>query len=112
MARHPAVAADGAGCDSVGHPELHREFLATMPGSRRATVSLIERVLQRAELIRHLRGRVEIIDRGRLERAVCCLEIVGPKNRDDRGSGNQKVVSCCLVELCHVASPLVLGAPR
>jgi hypothetical protein len=23
IARHPALAADGAGCDSVGHPKLH-----------------------------------------------------------------------------------------
>ena len=39
------------------------------------------------------------------------MEIVGPNNREDRGCGNQKVIPCGLIELCHLASPLVLGAP-
>jgi len=53
-----------------------QEFLGMMVGSRRTTVTLIARTLQRAELIEYSRGRVKIIDREGLERAACeCYRI-------------------------------------
>lgn len=53
-----------------------QEFLAMMLGTRRTTVTLIAGALQRAELIKYSRGKVEILDRERLETAACdCYRI-------------------------------------
>lgn len=50
---------------------LTQEFLATMLGVRRPTVTLAANSLQRAGLIQYRRGAVRIIDRARLEAASC-----------------------------------------
>jgi CRP-like cAMP-binding protein len=50
---------------------LTQELLSTMLGVRRTTVSLAAHGLQSAGLIRYRRGKVELIDRGRLERVSC-----------------------------------------
>jgi CRP-like cAMP-binding protein len=50
---------------------LTHEFLAIMLGVRRPTVTLIMRDLQKAGLVAHQRGLINIIDRPRLERAAC-----------------------------------------
>jgi CRP-like cAMP-binding protein len=54
-----------------------QEFLGMMLGSRRPTVTIIARTLQRAELIEYSRGRVKVIDREGLESAACdCYKII------------------------------------
>ena len=53
-----------------------QEFLGMMLGSRRTTVTLIAGALQRADLIEYSRGRVQIINREKLETAACdCYRI-------------------------------------
>ena len=56
---------------------LTQEFLATMLGVRRASVTVAAGMLQHAGLIRYSRGRVEVLDREGLERAACeCYRII------------------------------------
>ena len=56
---------------------LTHEFMAFMLGVRRAGVTMAMRGLQDAGLIRHTRGRVEIVDRVGLEKASCeCYRVV------------------------------------
>jgi CRP-like cAMP-binding protein len=59
--------------DRIGHDEfpLTHEFVATMLGVRRPTVTLVIAELQRAGLISHRRGMVIIQDRDRLVETAC-----------------------------------------
>jgi CRP-like cAMP-binding protein len=50
---------------------LTQEFLATMLGSRRTTVTAAAGTLQRKELIRYSRGRIHVINPAGLEVAAC-----------------------------------------
>ena len=50
---------------------MTQEFMSTLLGVRRPGVTIAVGTLQRAGLIRHARGKVEIIDRPRLEEAAC-----------------------------------------
>jgi len=50
---------------------LTQEFLATMLGARRTTVTLAASALQRRGLIKYSRGRIQILDPESLERAAC-----------------------------------------
>lgn len=53
-----------------------QEFLGMMVGSRRTTVTVIAKTMQRAGLIEYSRGRVKIIDRESLESTACdCYRI-------------------------------------
>lgn len=65
--------------DRVGANDfsLTQEFLAQMLGVRRASVTVVAGVLQKAGFIAYSRGRITILDGRRLEAAACeCYEIV------------------------------------
>ncbi|HUQ97912.1 MAG TPA: Crp/Fnr family transcriptional regulator [Gemmatimonadaceae bacterium] len=59
---------DRAGSDEF---PMTQEFIATMLGVRRPTVTLVANALQRAGLIRYRRGVVRIVDAERFEAASC-----------------------------------------
>jgi CRP-like cAMP-binding protein len=65
--------------DRVGHDEfpLTQEFLAYMLGARRASVTIAAGILARAGLIRYTRGKIQVLERARLEEASCeCYGII------------------------------------
>ena len=56
--------------------ELTHEFLSYMLGVRRAGVTVAMGTLQAAKIVSYTRGRIEILDRARLEEATCdCYHI-------------------------------------
>jgi CRP-like cAMP-binding protein len=56
---------------------LTHEFLGQMLGVRRASVSVVAGILQKAGLILYARGVVNVLDRPGLERQSCeCYEVV------------------------------------
>src|ERR1700690_1146711 len=62
--------------DSGALPITH-DFLATMLGTDRSTVSLAAGVLQRKELIEYTRGAVKIVNRKKLEESACeCYGVI------------------------------------
>jgi len=62
--------------DSGSLPITH-DFLATMLGTDRPTVSLAAAVLQRKELIEYTRGAVKIVNRRKLEDSACeCYGVI------------------------------------
>jgi CRP-like cAMP-binding protein len=74
LARWLLMSADRIGSNSI---PLTQEFLAQMLGTRRSSVTVAAGILQKAGLISHTRGDVEIIDRPRLEDAACeCYAIM------------------------------------
>ena len=56
--------------DSESLPITH-DFLATMLGTDRRSVSLTAGVLQREQLIEYTRGAVKIVNRKKLEDSAC-----------------------------------------
>jgi CRP-like cAMP-binding protein len=59
------------------HLDLTQDFLSSMLGTRRASVTLAAGRLQQAGLIRYSRGHIEILDREGLESTACeCYEVV------------------------------------
>jgi CRP-like cAMP-binding protein len=65
--------------DRVGADQFHltQEFLATMLGVHRPSVTVAAGELQRDGAISYHRGNVTIADRGRLERAACeCYRVI------------------------------------
>jgi hypothetical protein len=62
--------------DSGLLPITH-DFLATMLGTDRPTVSLAAGVLQKRKVIEYTRGAVEIVNRKKLEDYACeCYEVI------------------------------------
>jgi len=62
--------------DSGSLPITH-DFLATMLGTDRPTVSLAAGVLQKKKLIEYIRGAVKIVNRKKLERSACeCYGVI------------------------------------
>jgi len=60
--------------DRVGRADqfpMTQEFLSTMLGVRRATVTVAAGVLQRAGFIRYTRGKITVVDREALEATSC-----------------------------------------
>lgn len=56
---------------------ITQEFLAQMLGVRRTTVTMIASALQESGLIRYQRGRIEILDRKKIEELACeCYHVV------------------------------------
>jgi CRP-like cAMP-binding protein len=56
---------------------MTQELIANMLGVRREGVTVAARNLQRAGLIRYSRGRIDVLDRPGLEKAVCeCYAVV------------------------------------
>src|ERR1700681_2499069 len=65
--------------DRVGSDQfmITQEFLGQMLGARRSTVSVSAGILQRAGLIRYVRGNVTIVDRAGLEAVSCeCYSVI------------------------------------
>src|SRR5208337_1729897 len=68
LARWLLMSADRIESNSV---PLTQELIAQMLGTRRSSVTVAAGMLQKAGLIAHSRGDVQIIDRRRLEEAAC-----------------------------------------
>jgi CRP-like cAMP-binding protein len=68
LARWLLMSADRVASNSL---PLTQEFLAQMLGTRRSSVTVAAGMLQKAGLIAHSRGGVEIVNRRRLEQAAC-----------------------------------------
>lgn len=80
LARWLLMCADRVNSNSV---PLTEEFLGQMLGTRRSSVSVAAGILQRAGLIAHTRGDVEILDRTKLEEAACeCYGIMQRQARE------------------------------
>ena len=65
--------------DRIGSDQfiITQEFLGQMLGARRSTVSVSAGILQRAGLIRYVRGHVTIVDRAGLEAVSCeCYSVI------------------------------------
>jgi CRP-like cAMP-binding protein len=70
---------DRVRCDEL---LMTQEFIAHMLGGRRESVTVAAARLQDAGLIRYSRGRIRILDRPRLEGAVCeCYRVVRDETR-------------------------------
>lgn len=60
-----------------GSLQITHDFLATMLGTDRPSVSLAANMLQKNEIIKYTYGGVEILNRKRLERAACeCYDVI------------------------------------
>jgi CRP-like cAMP-binding protein len=60
-----------------GSLAITHDFLATMLGTDRSTVSLAAGVLQKKKLIKYTRGAVEIVNRKKLEDSACeCYGVI------------------------------------
>ena len=87
LARWLLMSADRIGSNSV---PLTQEFLAQMLGTRRSSVTVAAGMLEKAGLITHRRGDVEIIDRPKLEEAACeCYGIMQGQMEKWRGDSEQ-----------------------
>jgi CRP-like cAMP-binding protein len=74
LARWLLMAQDRVRADSVA---ITQDFLATMMGTDRPSVTLAEGLLTRAGAIEHSRGVVKITDRRRLEASACeCYGVI------------------------------------
>ena len=65
--------------DRVDNPQfnLTQEFLSQMLGTRRTSVTQAAGSLQRSGLIQYKRGRIQILDRDRLQNSACeCYPVV------------------------------------
>jgi hypothetical protein len=64
---------------------ITHDFIATMMGTDRSTVSLAAAVLQKKAIIDYVRGAVKIVNRRRLEKSACeCYDVI-QQFEDDLG---------------------------
>jgi hypothetical protein len=70
--------------DSGVLPITH-DFIATMMGTDRSTVSLAASVMQKEGIIEYLRGAVKILNRRKLEKSSCECYGVIKQFEDDLG---------------------------
>jgi CRP-like cAMP-binding protein len=70
--------------DSGVLPITH-DFIATMMGTDRSTVSLAASVLQKKGIIEYVRGAVKIVNRRKLEKSACECYAVIQQFEDDLG---------------------------
>src|SRR6202140_1662835 len=89
LARWLLMSADRVDSNCV---PLTQEFLAHMLGTRRSSVTVAAGMLEAAGLIANSRGRVDIVDRPRLEEAACdCYQMMRSQLDEWRNeSGNSK----------------------
>lgn len=79
LARWLLMAADRVGSKSL--PMTH-DFLATILGTDRPSVSVAAKILQTKRIIGYRRGTLEILSRKKLENSVCeCYKVVQQFNR-------------------------------
>ena len=79
LARWLLMTADRTGNASL---PLTQELLSQMLGTRRASVTVAAGILQKAGLIHYTRGRVEILNRAKLEQASCeCYESMSAQRK-------------------------------
>ena len=84
LARWLLMSTDRIGSNSL---PLTQEVLAQMLGTRRSSVTVSAGILQRAGMIAHTRGDVEIIDRKKLEEAACeCYGIMQRQVKEWQGN--------------------------
>ena len=81
LARWPLIAEDRLETPVVA---ITHDFLATMLGTDRPSVTLAANILQKQGLIGHARGSIKIINRKRLEEFACeCYAVVTRYNSGD-----------------------------
>jgi CRP-like cAMP-binding protein len=69
---------------------LTQEFLANMLGTRRSSVTVAAGMLEKAGLIANSRGRVDIIDRKKLEEAACdCYQMMRTQSAEWRSESGK-----------------------
>jgi hypothetical protein len=62
---------------------ITHDFLATMLGTDRPTVSLAAGILQNKQIIEYTRGALQILSRAKLEECACeCYEVIQQYNNE------------------------------
>ena len=70
---------------NLGVLPITHDFIATMMGTDRSTVSLVATALQKKGIIDYVRGAVKIVNRRKLEQSACeCYDII-QEFEDDLG---------------------------
>jgi CRP-like cAMP-binding protein len=70
---------------SLGVLPITHDFIATMMGTDRSTVSLAASVLQKKGIIEYVRGAVKIVNRRKLEKSACECYVVIQQLEDELG---------------------------
>jgi CRP-like cAMP-binding protein len=70
---------------NLGVLPITHDFIATMMGTDRSTVSLAATVLQKKGIIEYVRGAVKIVNRRKLEKSACECYAVIQQFEDDLG---------------------------
>jgi CRP-like cAMP-binding protein len=70
---------------SLGVLPITHDFIATMMGTDRSTVSLAASVLQKKGIIEYVRGAVKIVNRRKLEKSACECYLVIQQLEDELG---------------------------
>jgi CRP-like cAMP-binding protein len=82
LARWLLMTQDGV---NLGVLPITHDFIATMMGTDRSTVSLAAAVLQKKEIIEYVRGTVKVVNRRKLQNSACECYAVIQQFEDDLG---------------------------